>query len=129
MANLFQRTLFGLNARFFLRQLLIACVFAAMLWLTHDFINLNMIERGRDVDEVMLWLVRANFVLNIVFYPYVRYLYGRIWDFILGEREWYVGGVLLPLVYLFKLGIRLTLFSFAMMVVPVAWLVLYFDNR
>lgn len=67
--------------------------------------------------------------LCALLYPYARYLYAKIWEFFSGESEWYLGGIVLLLVYYFKFIMRVFLFLFAIFIAPIAWLMLYFDNR
>ncbi|OAV00146.1 MULTISPECIES: hypothetical protein [Moraxella] len=130
MPKILALTVFGLNNRFYIKYFIYGVLLAAFLWLSIDYIHKNAIEQGKaGLDTTYIWFNRIWVGLSALLYPYARYLYAKIWGFFFGESEWYLGGILLLLVYYFKLMVRVCLFLFAVFIAPIAWLVLYFDNR
>lgn len=130
ISRFFHLGILGLNLRFYIRCLIHASVFVFMIWMFLDYMDQRLIEQGKPaLDTTRMVTMKATAILNALLYPYARYLYAKVWQLLFSEEtRWYVGGILLLIVYYFKLVARVLLFSFAMFIAPVAWIVLYFDN-
>lgn len=114
---LWQKTFGGLTKAYYVRQFILAAVMAAaLLWL----------PLGTDNEITVgfaLWLI-----VNTVLYPYSRFVYETVTDFILGNNVFILPTVvLLP----WKLVTMLLCFAFAIFVAPVglAGIYIYLTNQ
>lgn len=132
MKDVLQRTIFGLNKSYWLRNILIACCFAAMPIFGMEYANERSLATGKaGLEASALYSMRFFMMLNVLLYPYAKFLYDHIWDSINGDREttWYLGGMLLIIVLAFKYIIRAIIFSCALFLAPFGLAALYFANR
>ena len=117
MIKFLQRLLSGLDKSYLLRQyffgVLIAIVFLY-----------PMTSTGREVYFPLIVLASINTLL----YPYARFVYESIMDFIIGSNRFWFSGPLLIAVFMFKLVMMLLVWSFAIFVAPIGMLYLYFRN-
>lgn len=114
---LWQKTFGGLTKAYYVRQFIFgAGMTAALLWL----------PLGTDNEITVgfaLWLI-----VNTVLYPYSRFVYETVTDFILGNNVFILPTVvLLP----WKLVTMLLCFAFAIFVAPVglAGIYIYLTNQ
>lgn len=130
MQRILSLTVFGLNPKFYFKYAIFGALFATLIWLTTDYANVRAIEQGKSgLSNFYLWFNRIFLILCTLSYPYARYLYAKFWEFFFDNSEWYLGGILLLIVYYFKFIMRAFLFVFAIFITPIAWVVLYFENR
>jgi hypothetical protein len=114
MKKIFSKTFLGLSKRFLIRQyffsILIAIIFFQVQKL-HDAIH----------DGLYGMLVGINTLL----YPYSRFVYEGLMDFLIGNNEFTISGI----IFLFFKLITITLcWIFAIIIAPIGLLFLYYYN-
>lgn len=129
MPRFLELTIFGLNHKFYIKYLVHGLIVVALYWFMMDYAQQSLSARGKPtIENTKIWIHMLLITISAFLYPYARYLYAKVWEFFSSDSTWYVGGILLLLVYYFKLIARVLLFSFAIFIAPVAWVVLYFEN-
>lgn len=114
------RTLRGLNPSYFYRQLFFGALIGA-LWLWMVF------KANADAPNAALFTVTVILgVVNTLLYPFARFAYETIMDFIIGSNMFIVNAMLLLMVKLFTM---VMCWAFAFFVAPVGLLILFFMNR
>ncbi|TWO70157.1 hypothetical protein FN976_16960 [Caenimonas sedimenti] len=112
MRNLFYRTLGGLGVAVYLRHLVFGLIFPALLYYDHR----------NKIDQVTL----QSYLLvigNCVLYPYARFAYERVINFILGDNFFLVNAGLMLFTKLITMAICWTL---AIFMAPIGLLFLFF---
>lgn len=72
------KTIFGINSRAYIRQLLCAIlIFIAI----YAFISLPILNIDANSPELLI-----SFTINTVLYPFARYTYEAILDYIIGSK-------------------------------------------
>lgn len=129
MPRILELTIFGLNREFYIKYLIHGLMVVLLSWILINYIQHDLTDRGKPtIDNIKVFASMLLLTVNALLYPYARYLYGKFWNFFSSDSTWYVGGILLLLIYYFKLVARLVLFSFAIFIAPIAWINLYFEN-
>lgn len=120
-------TFLGLNNKYHIRNLIIGGLFAMLSWAVIDY---SLAHTSVVVDDdVYIYIVKAYFVVCALLYPYSKFAYDWIWEFFFGESVWLLGGLLLLIVWYFKLMIRLILYTTSIFIAPIGLIILYFNNR
>ena len=127
MLQFFENTLFGLNRKYYFRNLLIASLFACLVWYLTQYASSH--STVGEIPDVYIIINNIYLILSTLLYPYAKYAYDSLWEFIFNDGVWAFGGILLLIVLYFKLIIRATLFVLAIFLAPIGWLILYFVNR
>ena len=131
--NWFYYTFLGLNTRYYLKNLLVASIFAIAMWWGFEIGQQQFLASDRTDDNdisYVFWWLKAYVVISLLLYPYAKYAYDCLWDYFSDEDSWWVvGGFLLIVVYWFKFFMRLMLFVHSIIIAPIGLLVLYLKNR
>lgn len=122
MLQFFENTLFGLNRKYYFRNLLIAALFACLVWYLTKYASSH--STVGEIPDVYIIINNTYLVLSTLLYPYAKYAYDSLWEFIFNDSVWAFGGILLLIVLYFKLIIRAILFVFAIFLAPIGWLIL-----
>ncbi len=127
MLHIFENTLLGLNCKYYFRNLLIASLFAGLVWYLTQYAGSH--STAGEIPDMYIIMNNIYLILSTFLYPYAKYTYDSLWEFIFNDSVWAFGGLLLLIVLYFKLIIRTVLFVFAILLAPIGWLMLYFANR
>lgn len=115
MKALFLRTFGGLNRSYLIRQY----IFAATL----GIILLILYAKGNSHTNTFSLIY---IVINIMLYPYSRYAYENIVEYIIGNNVFYFNALIMLVVKLFTMVLC---FSFAVFVAPVGLAFLFFTQQ
>jgi hypothetical protein len=115
MRSIIAATFGGLRLGYYARQLF----FAGILGIGFVWIDTSM--KGE-----ISWLNSMWALLTTLLYPYSRFLYESVADFLLGENTFLVDGVLFVAG---KLTFMLACWFLAILLAPLGLLYLYFRNR
>ena len=106
-----KKTFGGLSASYYLRQLFFGAIFTALF--------IALMYNGGD-KRIFSYLI---FIANTFLYPYSRFVYESIVDFIFGDNVFFVNALFLLAV---KFITMLLCYGFAFIIVPLGLLYLYF---
>ncbi|HCI14032.1 MAG: hypothetical protein A2063_03650 [Gallionellales bacterium GWA2_60_142] len=114
MHPIVQKTLGGLSAQYYLRQLFFGLLLAGII-----FFMSTQGERSMPIGLIFLT------VINTLLYPYSRFVYEGMVGFIMGKNVFFVNAVLM----LFTKFITMTIcWSFAIFIAPVGLVYLYYHH-
>lgn len=109
------KTFGGLSPQYYFRQL----VFGGLI--TAFFLYMQMQSKAGFEPKFILILV-----VNTALYPYARFVYESVIDFVLGKNVFIVNAFMLLITKAFTM---LICWSLGMLIAPVGLLYLYFRNR
>lgn len=112
------KTFGGLTKAYYFRQLVFATAFAAFFIFT---------ELRSSKVEVPLW-VYVWLLASTLLYPYARFVYESIIDFVVGDNQYSFYGVLLVIRMVVKLIMMSICFSLAIFIAPVGLAYLYYHH-
>ena len=115
MHSLFHKTLFGLSARYYIRQLLFGIVVAGLM----AFAGLH------GENPVPASTIIPLSVINTFLYPYARFAYESFIGFIFGENVFIVNVWFL---FCTKLVTMSICWFFAILIAPIGFLCLYYQH-
>ena len=115
MESFLRKTFGGLSKQYFFRQLFFGAVM--LLLFTYPYLS--------DDSLVPDKLLIAALVVNTLLYPYARFVYETIIDFILGNNSFLVNGIFFIFV---KILTMFMCWLFALLLAPVGLVFLYFKN-
>ena len=107
MHPIIQKSFGGLTFQYYFRQFFF-CFILAMLWVSFD--------EGKSIG---LW---ALALINTFLYPYSRFVYESIVDFILGNNLFIVSGILFLMVKFFTM---LLCWGLSLLIAPIGLVFLY----
>ena len=108
------KTFGGLSAPYYFRQLIFGMAFPI-------FIYLMLSQSNRPLQMPMLLMALVNTLL----YPYSRFVYESVMNFIMGKNVFFVNALLMLAV---KLLSMLLCWAFAIFVAPIGLAYLYFHH-
>lgn len=114
MQEIIKKTFGGLSAQYYLRQLFFGGLLGALI--IYLAINGN-----RPLDFSFLALI----ALNTFLYPYSRFVYESIINFIMGGNVFVVNAILMLIVKVFTMTIC---WSFAIFIAPIGLAYLYYHH-
>ncbi|MGK0270652.1 MAG: hypothetical protein ACI88H_001299 [Cocleimonas sp.] len=114
MKNFFANTFGGLKASYLIRQYIFGICLALL------FANIKM-QNGQELSLS----IAAVLIINTVFYPYSRFVYESIVEFILGENTFYVNGLVMLFV---KVITMLFCWVAAIFIAPIGLAYIYFRS-
>lgn len=114
--NVWQKTFGGLSATYYIRQFLFGLIIPAMLW----FIGYVGGSNSNNVFFSKYWLYIS---ICQLLYPYSRFVYESIVEYIVGKNVFFVNALLMLLV---KLVTMLLCWTLAVFIAPVGLIYLYF---
>lgn len=118
MKELLSKTFGGLTPQYLFRQYVFgAAICALMVW--------AQMSSSRP-DESSRILIYGWFVLSTILYPYSRFVYEGIVDFVVGENEFWISGILL---LGWKFAMMVACWGLAWVIAPFGLAYLYFSNR
>ncbi len=115
MSNFFSKTFGGLNSSYYLRNFffgLLAFVFMMFVIV----LNETMPASGKIVFTII-------FLINSFLYPYARYVYESVCNFILGDNVFYIGA---KFAIAMKISMILVCWFFAILIAPFGLIYLYY---
>jgi hypothetical protein len=115
MHPVIQKTFGGLSTAYYLRQLFFGVLFALVI-----FFFFSRMPTTNSRTPLYLFLV-----VNVLLYPYSRFVYEGIVGFIMGDNVFVVSGFIWLLVKYFTMAMC---FAFAIFVAPVGLVYLYWHH-
>ena len=115
MKQFFIDTFGGLKASYLIRQYLFAICLALFFY--------NILSENR---HVLTFGEMAILMINTALYPYSRFVYESIIEFIVGENTFYVSA---PLMLVVKLVTMIICWSAAILISPFGLTYIYFRNN
>ncbi len=112
MPPIIEKTLGGLSLQYYLRHFIFGLIFSAII------IGISL-QQGSTIKVDMIVMC----IVSSVLYPYSRFVYESIMDFILGNNTFFVNSIFFIFV---KILSMLLCWSFAIFIAPVGFLYLYF---
>lgn len=110
------KTLGGLSRAYYIRQFLFGLIFPALfLFAMNQDTNPHPVAFG----------TYALLAVNTLLYPYSRFVYESVIDYILGRNVFFVNALLMLFV---KLMTMILCWSFAIFIAPIGLLYLYFHH-
>lgn len=114
MSNFIQKTFGGLSLNYYVRQFLFALLISVFI----GFISLKHPQTGELNIHFLVFIL-----INQFLYPYARFVYESIIDYILGNNVFFVNAILSLIVKLFTM---LLCYCFAIFIAPIGLIYLYF---
>lgn len=114
MSNFIQKTFGGLSLNYYVRQFLFALLISVFI----GFISLKHPRTGELNIHFLVFIL-----INQFLYPYARFVYESIIDYILGNNVFFVNAILSLIVKLFTM---LLCYCFAIFIAPIGLIYLYF---
>ena len=116
MHPIIARTFGGLTAQYYFRQFVFGLIFPAfIIYASSQSPTHNALQAGAI----------AFFAINTVLYPYSRFVYESVVDFIMGKNVFFVNALMLLIVKFFTM---LLCWSFAIFIAPVGLIYLFIRN-
>lgn len=113
MKAVLHKTLGGLSKEYYLRQLLFGSVFTAIM-------VFMMFRTGRFDAGVIIFTL-----LSTLLYPYSRFVYESIVDFIFGNNTFFINSIFFLLIKMFTM---LICWNFAIFIAPIGLIYLYWHH-
>lgn len=107
----FWKTLGGLSAQYYFRQFFFGLLFGGFVYFTAT--------RNQPIALPMIFII----TVNTLFYPYSRFVYERIVDFITGDTVFFSSVLFMAFVTFFTV---MLCWCFAVFIAPVGLIYLYF---
>ncbi len=114
----FTKTIGGLSAKYYFRNFVFGLIISAI-----GIFNILVTE---ELDPIVLAAVLAFFAINTLLYPYSRFVYESIVNFVMGENVFYVNALIMLLVKFFTM---LLCWGWAVLIGPIGLLYLYIRQR
>jgi hypothetical protein len=115
MHPIIQKTIGGLSFQYYFRQFLFGSLFCIFY--------LYLFSQGwQKVPQISLLILA---ILNTLLYPYSRFVYESIVNFILGNNVFWGNAIV---ILAFKIFTMLLCWSFAIFVAPIGFIYLYFHH-
>ncbi|MFW5443000.1 MAG: hypothetical protein ACKE51_01660 [Methylococcaceae bacterium] len=115
MNQIIQKTLGGLSKEYYIRQFLFGLIFPAIFYFAFS---------QSETASISLGLI-ASCIVNSLLYPYSRFVYESIVDYILGDTVIFGGILVVMLTKYFTMAIC---WAAAILIAPVGLLYLYFHH-
>jgi len=117
MNSIFRKTLGGLSAAYYVRHFIFSLIFPAIVILGFYF--------GEQEDEGILAILYMTgyLLLNSLLYPYSRFVYESIVEFILGENFLLING---GIFFVFKCISMIACYMGALFIAPLGLIYLYY---
>lgn len=112
MHQIVQKTLFGLSKEYYFRQFIFGLIVPAFI--------IFMASHGKNSIPIAMYLL---FAINTALYPYSRFVYESIVDFIMGNNVFFVNAIFMLIVKIFTMVLC---WSFAVFISPIGLLYLYY---
>ena len=117
--SIISKTLGGLSKQYYIRQFLFGCIFAAVL----IFTAISSYSSRPDASTLQMLTTILMAVFLTFLYPYSRFVYESIVDYIVGENVFFVNAIMMILV---KIITMVVCWSFSIFIAPVGMIYLYF---
>lgn len=114
MTNFIRKTFGGLSLSYYLRHFL----FGLLIFALFIFAGVKHPKTGEWNIPVLTILIISQFL-----YPYARFVYESIIDYIFGNNVFFVNAILVLIVKLFTM---ILCYSFAIFIAPIGLIYLYF---
>lgn len=114
MHPVIQKTLGGLSPKYYFRQMFFSFIIGALVF--------ALFNNSGNMNQTGLWFVAG---LNLLLYPYSRFVYESIAGFILGENTFFVNAIFL---LISKIVTMLFCWWLAVFIAPIGLVYLYFHH-
>lgn len=114
--SIIAKTFGGLSAQYYFRHF----VFGLVLSVIYFF------SIPEEADQLLLSASIAWIIVNTLLYPYSRFVYESIVNFIMGENVFFVNAIMMLVVKLFTM---LLCWGFAVFIAPIGLIYLYLHNN
>ncbi len=114
MQDIIKKTFGGLSAQYYIRQLFFGALFSALI--------IYMFISGHKPIEFTLIILLT---INTFLYPYSRFVYESIIEFIMGNNVFFVNAIFMLVVKIFTM---LLCWSFSIFVAPIGLAYLYWHH-
>ena len=112
MNKIFSKTLGGLSPQYYFRHFVFGLLFAAF------FVWMQM-QNNKPIEIAAIAFV----VINTLLYPYSRFVYESIMDFIMGDNVFFLNAILILVVKFISMALC---WGFAVFIAPVGLAYLYY---
>lgn len=119
MHSILKKTFGGLSKEYYFRQLF----FGALISIAYGLLVYNLSQSHKSGSSWLLPFLFVWFTLSALLYPYSRFVYESIVDFVIGENWFLLPAVLMLFV---KLLTMLICWGGAIFIAPIGLLYLYF---
>lgn len=116
MKQIIAKTFGGLTKQYYIRQFIFGLIFPAIF--------LFAFSQGSQEVTMSLGTI-GLFIVNTFLYPYSRFVYESIVDFIMGGNVFWVNAIMLLVVKIFTMALC---WSFALFIAPIGLAYLYFHH-
>ncbi len=117
--SIISKTLGGLSKQYYIRQFLFGCIFAAIL----IFPAISSYSSSPDASTLQMLTTILMAVFLTLLYPYSRFVYESIVNYIVGENAFFVNAIMMILVKIITMAVC---WSLSIFIAPVGMLYLYF---
>jgi len=120
MKDFFSKTLGGLTNEYYFRQFVFGLIITIAMTYTipqGDFLKLK-------IKDILFYII--FFTINTFLYPYSRYVYESIIDFVIGNNEFFVDSKIFMVI---KILTMFLCWMFAIFIAPLGLLYLYYVNN
>ncbi|MGD9860051.1 MAG: hypothetical protein AB7S90_08340 [Marinobacterium sp.] len=114
MQEIIKKTFGGLSTQYYIRQLFFGSLFAVLIFYV-------VITGGRSIQISMIALLAINTLL----YPYSRFVYESIVNFVMGNNVFFLNAVLMIVAKIFTM---MLCWGFAIFIAPVGLAYLYYHH-
>ncbi|EKT61714.1 hypothetical protein AB7281_21935 [Providencia rettgeri] len=115
MIGFLSKTFGGLNKSYYFRHLAFGIALSALL----------LVMRSQSNQGIELGLISLA-VINALLYPYARFVYESIIDFITGGNVFIFSGIMLLVMFMVKLFTMIMCWGFSIFIAPVGLLYLFY---
>lgn len=117
MKEIINKTFGGLSKAYYFRQLLFGSIFAALM--------IFIMFQAETIDYGVATIILIVFLLNTLLYPYSRFVYESIVDFILGNNTFFINSMFFLVIKIFTM---LICWYFAIFIAPIGLIYLYWHH-
>lgn len=114
LKNIFNKTFGGLSIKYYARQLFFGALFPTIF----IYIALSG-NKPIQLDFILL------LIINTLLYPYSRFVYESIIEFIVGNNVFFANAILVIMVKIFTIALC---WSFAILIAPIGLAYLYYHH-
>jgi|SRR3990167_10042483 len=114
MQDIIKKTFGGLSAQYYIRQLFFGAIFSSL-------IIYMLISGNKPIEFTLIFLLAINTFL----YPYSRFVYESIVEFIMGNNVFFVNAIFMLVVKIFTM---LLCWGFSIFVAPIGLAYLYWHH-
>ncbi|MDA3045576.1 hypothetical protein OFO10_00145 [Campylobacter sp. VBCF_06 NA8] len=123
--GIWQKTFGGLDKAYYFRHFIFGAVLAVILIWAQSYSAESMSARTGKEFAGMDFFIYIFYAICALLYPYARFVYESIVNFIIGNNFFIVNAVFL---LIWKLVVMIVLFAFSIIIAPVGLAYLYYHH-